>query len=146
MESVNIEQIMDDIRREIREKPAYQEPITFEDVPMLSQWSNGKFSQDVFEKDIEEMNSRYTIEYYRPLEDHGIKRFFKRLFRKLICFAVRPCFYDATQFNASATACMNSVYSYIRQLDEENRIKEAKIDAQEKRIAALEKALQERGI
>ena len=34
METIQIESIMEEIRREIREKPEYREAVTFEQIPM----------------------------------------------------------------------------------------------------------------
>ena len=143
MQNIDIEAIMREIRREIREKPEYREAVTFEEIPMLSQAENAammgeKYDGELLRRNVAEMGAHFAVPYYRPLAGNRFKTFFKRVLRKLMCFLMRPALEEISAFQAMTASSMNTVANFIREQEAENQRKDHKIAELEKELSALE--------
>lgn len=89
MEQINIEEIMEQIREEIKEKGYTADMLSFEDLPM-----HEECDVDI----LEQMRSTFYLEWRRPLPS-GIKGIIKRIICKCIGFVVAPITEDQTMYN-----------------------------------------------
>jgi len=147
MESINIDNVMEEIRREVQKKPAYKEPVTFEEIPLLSQAENAammgeKYDGALLRRNVDDMGAHYAVPYYRPLTGKGA--FFKRVLRRLLCFLLRPAMEEITSFQSLTAVSLNDIFNYIRDQEAENQRKTRKIEALEAQIAALEAEAKQR--
>lgn len=133
MQEVNIEEIMKEIRSDIKEKGYQMSDLSFEDieVPQAVKSTNGVFSVDNLNENLLIVNNSWHVDYYRPISDGGLKGFMKKFVRKLI----KPIVYHLSQeqevYNAAVVRVLNEMNEYMKLQDE--------------RIAELEKKLNERG-
>ena len=125
---IDIEQIMQDIREEAKQIE-YKEPIAFKQIrvpqtarlkPYLSYLQNA------------------IISYYRPLEGNIVKRFLKKVVRKLLKFLVEPITIEVNSYcsqNAAGWTIMNELLE----------AQEKEITVLQSRISALEAELARKG-
>ena len=113
MQEINIEQIMEEIRNEIKEKGLTEDMLSFEDAAgdMFAASSN-HFSMSQFSREIDHMYERYTIAAWRPLESRPTG-LVKKMIRKLTKFYVEPIANDQTGFNEHVAKAMNEMRKYI---------------------------------
>ncbi|NLU25163.1 MAG: acyltransferase [Clostridiales bacterium] len=159
MEEINVKQgkncaavsqeecIFKEVAREICESAdqssPYEETVRFEEIPVAVHEKTvapDQFYDEVLSQNVQDMNTRCMIEYYRPLEDSGFKRFIKRVIRKILCFLIHPLTAEITQFNIASTASANSLYSFVEAQQLENQRKDKRIEELERRINSLEAA------
>ena len=145
-EQVNIEQIMEQIRQEIREDGTPLDiPINIEqvveeihqqicekgiflDIPEFSGASEkpvveiAPFDMDEFMQNVAAMERRYQIECYAPIVGNPVIKLIKRVVRKMVNFIISPIVEDQNAFNSAAVKTVFSLQSYINEL--EQRIQE----------------------
>ena len=145
-EQVNIEQIMEQIRRQIRKDgipsdiPVNIEQVVEEihqqicekgislDIPEFSGASEkpvveiAPFDMDEFMQNVAAVERRYQIECYAPIVGNPVIKLIKRVVRKMVNFIVAPIVEDQNAFNSAAAKTIFSLQSYISEL--EKRIKE----------------------
>lgn len=115
MQEINVDAIMEEIRKELKEKGIRNDIPSFEEV--ASGFSPGQeFRQDTFFKEVESLNQNFQIVAWRPLEG-GIKGFLKKIIRKLTKFYVEPIALDQTEFNAHSVRAFNQMVAYVREQD-----------------------------
>ena len=146
---VNIEQIMDEIRTQIREKGLKNDIPSMEELSdtrkIMDGW--GCFSRRQFAQDWEHMNNM-RIEYYRGLDSSNryVRRLvvgFKRVIRKVNCFLVKPIVDDINYYQVLVTRGFGHVGSYIKENEalkgRVKKLEEDSLDMQEKIAALTEK-------
>lgn len=145
-EQVNIEQIMEQIRRQIREDGTPSDiPVNIEqvveeihqqicekgislDIPEFSGASEkpvveiAPFDMDEFMQNVAAVERRYQIECYAPIVGNPVIKLIKRVVRKMVNFIVAPIVEDQNAFNSAAAKTIFSLQSYISEL--EKRMKE----------------------
>ena len=83
------------------------------------------FSLDILEEELAGLHASEKIAAFRPLPDKGIKRFVKRLLRKLMKFYVEPIAQDVTNYQCSNTLAVAQLRNYIvEQKKNERRLTE----------------------
>jgi hypothetical protein len=112
--NINIEEIMSQIKREIKEKNLTADMLSFEDVPYEkpTDMSSGSSLEDC-DSALTYMNTHYYIQPYKELQGNPLKVFFKKVIRKLIKFYVEPVVFDQNDFNANTTKALNSLRSAV---------------------------------
>lgn len=148
MNTIDVETIMDEIRKEATEKGEYLEPVCFDEIPVMGAGaapectSTDQFNQDFFRGSLAEMNQKWEIRAYRPLYGNSIKIFIKRVIRKLMKFYIEPITFDGTEFNSHTVRCMNSVAAYIA--EQQNRELEAtqELEYLKKQMKLLEQEME----
>ena len=146
---VNIEQIMDEIREEIREKGLKNDIPSMEELSdtrkIMDGW--GCFSKRQFVQNWERMNNM-RMEYYRGLgsSNRYVRRLvvgLKRAVRKVNCFLVKPIVDDINYYQVLVTMGFAQIGSYINENEAlKGRIKKLEdesMDMQEKMAALTEK-------
>ena len=136
-EQINIEDIMQEIRAEIREKGYADNEIPFSDIACLVGGT---------EVPIAMMDESRTVLAYRDISStrKGVGKlitFVKKVIRKMVCFYVEPLVDDQNRFNELTTKVV--AQTVRRYNDDDARIEELekKIYKCERRIRELEEEL-----
>ncbi|MCC8136456.1 MAG: hypothetical protein LIO76_00030 [Clostridiales bacterium] len=118
MSEINIENIMDEIREEIRQKGYTDDMLSFDEIENLEQ--NGDQYLEVEYQDIlKKMNENYNIAWYRKLEGNPFSRLLKKVVRKLTSFLGVPVVTEQVGFNALVTREFNQLSGYIQSQKDE---------------------------
>ncbi|MBP3746590.1 MAG: hypothetical protein J6I47_03885 [Ruminococcus sp.] len=112
--NINVEEIMSQIKREIKEKNLTADMLSFEDVPYEkpTDMSSGSSLEDC-DSALTYMNTHYYIQPYKELQGNPLKVFFKKAIRKLTKFYVEPVVFEQNDFNANTTKALNSLRSAV---------------------------------
>jgi hypothetical protein len=130
--NINIEDIMQEIKADIKEKGYTNDLLSFDDVVIdVSSMNATKFNRIQFNEDLYVANHEWEVNPYRPLQGNKVTVFFKKVIRKLVYFFVEPIVMAQDGFNASLVRMMNQMSCYI---DEQNK----EIEDLKKRIEKLE--------
>ncbi|MCM1244102.1 MAG: hypothetical protein NC293_00475 [Roseburia sp.] len=120
MNSINVEEIMEKIRTEIKEKGYKESDLSFLDIPISTfpEASQESFDLDKLREKLQRVNETYGVDYYKVIEGGGIKTFIKKAIRKILKFLLYPLCQNQELFNAFSVQTMNQLFLYI-QLQEE---------------------------
>ena len=158
----NIEEVMDEIRKEIKEKGLTSDMLSFSDVASVSVADDGSFSKAGLDSCLANLSDSYVIRDNRQLSGNPIVVFIKRVIRKLTRFYVKPIVDAQTEFNAYTVQTANMLSRYVcddlektntKQLEEkiellelklrtaikENNTLHGRIDSLEARLSSLER-------
>lgn len=102
--SINIEEIMAEIKRNIKEQGLTADMLSFEDVPYKKTAQGGSAAEAM-----DYLTSHYYIQPYKELKGNPIKVFIKKTLRKLMKFYVEPVVFEQNDFNANAVTVMRSL-------------------------------------
>lgn len=103
-ENINIEEIMAEIKRGIKEQGLTADMLSFEDVPFDKTAHGGSASEA-----LDYLTSHYYVQPYKELKGSSVKVFFKKVIRKLVKFYVEPIVLEQDDFNANAVTVMKSI-------------------------------------
>ncbi|MCC8050004.1 MAG: hypothetical protein LIO99_13620 [Clostridiales bacterium] len=142
MSKIDIEEIMSEIRQEIKDKGYSDEMIVFGEIENGDQ-IDCQYSEEVFLTLLREMNEKNNIEWYRELEGGKLSRILKKVVRKLTSFLGVPVVVDQSCFNADVAHGFSQLAGYIHeQKDEVDKCRQ-EIALLEDRIEELQKNLKE---
>lgn len=110
MERVNVEEIMEEIRAEIKKKGLTDDMLSFNQASPDT-YSFGKMKEKAF------------IAWHRPVS-RGIKGIIKKIFRKCLAFLVAPMAEDQTRFNYEVVSALDEANTKLEKLQKE--LKECK--------------------
>lgn len=102
--NINIEEIMAEIKRSIKEQGLTADMLSFEDVPFKKTAQGGSASEA-----LDYITSHYYIQPYKELKGNPVKVFIKKVIRKLVKFYVEPVVFEQNDFNANAVTVMKSL-------------------------------------
>lgn len=111
MENINIEEIMAQIKREIKEKGLTPDMLSFEDVPYskpVQVTREGGSSLADADDALAHMNAHYYVQPYKPIAGNPLKVFIKKVIRKLTKFYVEPVVFEQNEFNANTVSVLNT--------------------------------------
>lgn len=139
MSEINIEEIMNQIRREISEKGLDHELLRFEEVKnednsFLNISNAEPFDLMLFLGNANDMNCYYLFDVNREMDGGILSKLIKKTIRRIVRFYVQPLILDQMSFNTATVRTMNSVRNYIL----ENETLKVKIQEMDERIVALE--------
>lgn len=103
--NINIEEIMADIKREIKEKGLSSDMLSFEDVPYRKTPQAGGSVSEA----LEYLNSGYNVQPYKELNGNPLKVFFKKVIRKLTKFYIEPAVADQNSINSNIVTVLNAL-------------------------------------
>ncbi len=114
--SLNIEDIMSEIRAEIREKGLTGDALSFADIPCDANPRNRseQFDPDLLQKDISYVSDNFHLFTENPISGGGIGRFFKKVMRKMMRFYIEPIADDQSALNANTAQALQQLELYIR--------------------------------
>lgn len=146
---INIENIMSDIKAEIKEKGYTADMLSFEDVTKMSVISVDGFDQGAFSSVVAYMNSSYALPLSKPISGNPIKRFIKKILSKLARFMLRPVVEHQSEYNCYSAKAFTMLEDYtkagaaVAELSKKVELLEAKLDASEKEIESLNNKIAE---
>jgi len=109
----SIEDVMEDIRKEIKEKGLTADMLSFNDVANINYVDDSTFSKEGLVACLTNMGDSYVIPESRPVSGNPIVVFIKRLIRKFTRFYVKPIVEAQTEFNAYTVQTANMMSRYI---------------------------------
>lgn len=137
--------IVEEIKKEIREKGYGEKTLNFHDVRACtdSQYSYDKVE---FEEQVKILNALYYIPLDREEQTGNfLKRYMQKIVKKLVRFYFEPVVNEQVRYNAKVTQAMNQIHLYHLQLqqdmDEINERQRIATYDMTKRIQTLEKEL-----
>lgn len=110
---INIEEIMNQIREEIKEKGYTNDMLSFHDTLVAEDGTASGFDKVQLNQEILTANQIWNNPAYRPLGCGGIKAFFKKAIRKCTKFYVEPIVNDQNTFNAVIVRSLNQISAYM---------------------------------
>ena len=134
MDNINIEQIMADIKREIKEKGLTSDMLSFEDIPYKKTAQGGSPAEAV-----DYVTSHYYVQPYQEFTGNLVKVFFKKALRKVMRFYVDPIVMEQNDFNANTAIAIKAI-SEDKSKDMNSRVETLEIVNKElvKRLDKLE--------
>lgn len=143
MQTINTEEIMKQIRAEIKEKGLNSSMLSFEEIPFQQEVSHAEqhFQPASLQQSAEYLNIRNQIEPYKPLEGNFLVVFIKKVIRKLVKFYIMPVMTEQNALNLHTANAVNQMNLYIQQTD--ITALTSRIDALEAQVTALQKENQE---
>lgn len=129
MREINVEEIMLEIREDIKKRGLVDDAPDFQSIIM----SDVEFEYDrhVMVAQINGLHRDYNVQWYKEINGSKIKKFVKKVIRKLISFIIGPMNAEQVQFNIDTMNVATQMAAYILECEE-------KISELEKRITALE--------
>ena len=103
--NIHIEEIMADIKREIKEKGLTGDMLSFEDVPYKKTPQAGGSVSEA----LDFLNSNYNVQPYKELKGNPLKVVFKKIIRKLMKFYIEPTVNDQNKVNSSIVTVLNGL-------------------------------------
>ncbi len=136
---INIEEIMEEIRNDIKERGLKESELSFSEVSTIdsSDFLYDKdhvFSMNGYMEIIRKINQQWNIPAYIPIQGRG--KGIKKIVGKLTNFAIIPRFSLQNDMNMSVTRGFNEMTAYIKMQDET-------IKKLNERIEVLEEKLKE---
>ena len=129
---INIEDIMKEIRSDIKAKGYTNDLLSFDEAIIDSSDMNANnFDPEKFKEYLDTANHEWQISSYRILMGNKIIVFFKKCLRKLMYFFVDPIVDSQNGFNATEVRLFNQLDCYIKEQQKE-------IESLKKRVAELE--------
>ena len=135
---INIEEIMKEIRQNIKERGYDKEPLSFEDVtisePVIQ--GEGQFSMEEFVGELNYLNRNWNNSLNATIESSNpVVVFVKKVIRKCTRFIVFPIVNFQNAYNVSNVRCLNQLKEAIILQEEYSK----KIEQLEKEIEELKK-------
>lgn len=132
MDNINVEEIMAEIRREIKEKGYKESDLSFQDIKLTeSACMVEQLDVNRLESLINAANASTRVDFYKPITDGGIKGLVKKLVRKMVKSLLLPICQDQEAYNSLLIQTVNQMSLYIKE--------------QEKRISDLENIITREG-
>ena len=103
-ECINIEEIMSEIKRNIKEQGLTADMLSFGDVPFNKTAQSGSAPEA-----LDYLTSHYYIQPYKEIQGNPVKVFVKKVLRKLVTFYVAPIVFEQNDFNANAVTVMKAL-------------------------------------
>lgn len=132
---INVEEIMEEIRKNIKERGYDKEPLSFEEVQTSQPALQGDvgYNADDFLHELEYLNHNWNNNFQTPVASrNAIATFIKRVIRKCTRFIIFPIVNFQNAYNVSNVRCLNQIKEYM-----------AEMDRYKQRIEQLEKELEE---
>ena len=149
MEQINIEDIMGEIRENIKERGYTKKDLKFADIEVLSPGDmKGEFDINTFKACLHETYQSRGVQSYRSLTSSipvvgFLVKFVKRVIRKLLCFYIEPIVEDQNKVNDNITRNMSQVSTKFDNDAETIKELEARIDELEVTCRKMQKILED---
>ena len=112
---VNIEDIMAEIRTEIKEKGYTSDMLSFKDVISVSHNDADIFDKRKFTELMAYLNTAYRVPVARPITGNPLVVFVKKVIRKFTLFILGPVVDHQSEYNAFSARAFNMVSCYINE-------------------------------
>ena len=129
MNDIDVEQIMSEIRAEIKAKGYKSSDLRFTDIAIKNPEN---FDRDSLSRTLSEAGAKWQVDLYPTVSGGAFKRLVKKTIRKL----VRPSFYGTMRkqesFNMNAVSTLSEMNKWMRELESRIAELEKKIEREEK--------------
>ena len=125
MDNINTEEIMAQIRQEIKEQGLTSDMLSFEDIPYRKPAQGGSA-----EEIMAWLDSHHYVQPYKQLSGNPVSVFGKKTVRKLTKFYIEPIAAEQSDVNAN-------IVDMLRCLVNENRLLADRVEALENEIRSL---------
>lgn len=105
MEKVNVKEIMEEIEKEIKDKGLTDDLPKFE----KSTKAQPVIKDCELSKNVSGMHMSWNVPFYFGFEEHGIKKFVKKIVQKCLCFYLKRFSVGITEFNGYSTRAANEM-------------------------------------
>lgn len=115
MENINIEDIMTEIKENIKTKGYSKKELKFADIEIRDPQGMGTtFDMGIFKNDLHSSFQTRLVASYRPIESYTpgvgiVVKFVKKVLRKLLCFYIEPIVEDQNKFNENIVRNMTEI-------------------------------------
>ena len=144
IQTVDVEKIMEEIRKNIKERGYTEEMLSFSEAASDAEIQNGIpvddaiYNETEMNQYIQAARASHNIPYYELMAGNKAKVFVKRVVRKLMAFQMQPLRDRQNQFNYNIIQSVRAMAVHMAELEEALVEKEAIIEELETRIEALE--------
>ncbi len=116
MQTINTEEIMNQIRAEIKAKGLDSSMLSFEEIPFAPEVSraDSQFQPESLRQSAEYLSIRNQIEPYKPIEGNFLVVFIKKVIRKLVKFYIMPIMTEQNALNLHTANAVQQMQNYIR--------------------------------
>jgi len=116
-ENINVDEIVNQIRSEIKEKGLEASMLSFEDVPFDKEVSHTEshFELSSLVQSADYMNARNQIDPYKEISGNPISVFIKKIIRKLVKFYIMPIMTEQNALNYHCANAVNQVSCYVQE-------------------------------
>lgn len=138
-ENINVDEIVNQIRAEIKEKGLEPSMLSFEDVPFDKEVSHTEthFELSSLVQSADYMNARNQIEPYKEISGNPISVFIKKVIRKLVKFYIMPIMTEQNALNYHCANAVNQISCYVQDNSKIDLVQLAsKVDELELRLTA----------
>ena len=120
---IDVEQIMQEIRDELKTKNDWVDLPPFESVPIRVQ-DGGEAAvtdstQSDFAQEVDAMNRSWELHYAWPLSPNPVRRFVQRVIKRILKFLFLQIMWQQTEFNAHTVRAMNWTKNTVDDLTEQ---------------------------
>lgn len=136
MQEINVEEIMNTIREEIKEKKMEGQPLQFADISMADDVFDvpTRYNENMMKKELVNLNGLWDTSLDAKVLSRGkIKGAVKKILNKAVCVIVRPHIEKQVIFNASVVNGINMLHCVAR----ENEQQRKEIEALKKELETL---------
>ena len=113
IKQVNVEELVTDVKREIKEKGYVNDDVIFSDIPVPF-FIDGVTHSKETEVILEALRTDCEVDAYRPLRSNRALGFliiaFRKILRKLMKFYVEPIVDSQNENNKLITICLHDLY------------------------------------
>lgn len=115
METINIEQIMEEIREEIKEKGYNKKDLSFDDKWVFNSNPSGNSGDlDELYSLLAEMEQTKAINYYGELTGGPLKKIIKKVIRKMVAFVIVPIVLAQNSYNERVYIMCKSIIERMK--------------------------------
>lgn len=121
---INIDEIMNQIRMEIKQKGYQDSMLDFEEIPFAQEISHAEHNFELasLQQSSEYLNIRNQIEPYKPIEGNFFIIFIKKILRKLMKFYILPIMTEQNALNLHTANSVNQIQQYINSKSDSDQI------------------------
>lgn len=138
--NINIEDIMTEIRQNIKDRGYDKEPLSFEEVEMSKPvlLSGGGYNAEELIHELEYMNHNWCNTFNVPISGgNPFSVFIRKVIRKCTRFIVFPIVNFQNAYNVSSIRCINQIKEYMAELE----TYKARVDQLEKELKDIKSKL-----
>ncbi|MCD8068121.1 MAG: hypothetical protein LUE87_04385 [Lachnospiraceae bacterium] len=138
MEQIDVEAIMQDIRKKIEEKGYRKSDLHFADITGPGEACPENFTAETFSSMVDFMNARSQVNCDGVLQGNKIAVLIKKVIRKIIRFYIWPIVNDQNFFNSCATSAMTQLRLKLEEEQIRNEELTSRLEELEKRLEQME--------
>lgn len=114
MNEINVEKIMEDIQKEIKEQGYDTSMPAFEEAE-VNRFTVPVWDMDELESELQSVNENSYVDPSREITSTGMKKLIKKAVRKVVNIYTRPLVDDQNLYNKNIQHSLNQIYSYIQE-------------------------------